>query len=63
LRDYWSEKERHKLLNDAVKSNSFIYIPSLEKKIVELMEKNKLPHSFEKDLREILTKSKKKWSS
>lgn len=60
LRDYWSEKEKQNLLNEAVNSKAFIYIPSLEKNILELLEKNKgIPESFEKDLREILSRSKK----
>ena len=60
MRDYWSEKEKHKLVNEAIKSKAFIYIPSLEKNILELLEKNKdIPESFEKELRQILKDSKK----
>lgn len=59
MRVYWRGEEKKKMLLEALKSKAFIYIPSLEKNILELMEKNKLPESFEKDLREILIKSKK----
>ena len=60
MRDYWSEKEKHKMINEVIKSNSFIYIPSLEKNILELLEKNKdISESFEKELRKILKDSKK----
>ena len=60
MRDYWSEKEKHKLLLEAIKSKAFIYIPSLEKNILDLLEKNSdIPESFEKELKKILKDSKK----
>lgn len=54
-----TDKEKDKRFLQVYKSNSFIYIPSLEKNILELLENTKLPNSFEKQLRKLLKESKK----
>ena len=54
-----TELEKTKRFLQVYKSNSFIYIPSLEKNILELLENIKLPELFEKKLRKLLKESKK----
>jgi len=53
------DPEKTKRFLQVYKSNSFIYIPSLEKNILELLENTKLPEFFEKELRKLLKESKK----